>query len=156
MYALTETVCYQLHNSFSRMWNKACLSIENSKSSRALSSGSSGRGLEGGQETWNLCGRIRRPSILWFIFTGPGGHGPSSPPPLRIRYWPFSGSCSAWLALLTCDIYSWLISTPPGVTQNSFVRGLFTPNDSFTGDGRHLWSLTDGQNGLQNHFCPST
>ena len=50
MYALTETVCYQLHNSFSRMWNKACLSIENSKSSRALSSGSSGRGLEGGKK----------------------------------------------------------------------------------------------------------
>ena len=43
-------------------------------------------------------------------------------PPPRIRYWPFSGSCNVWLVLLTCcDIYSWLISTSSGVTQNSWL-----------------------------------
>ena len=26
-----------------------------------------------GQETWNLCGRLWRPSYLWLICTGPGG-----------------------------------------------------------------------------------
>ena len=30
----------------------------------------------GGRETWNLCGRLRRPSFLWPIFTGPGGQPP--------------------------------------------------------------------------------
>ena len=45
------------------------------------SSGSSGR-VRGGRETWNLCGRLRQPSFLWPIFTGPGGvHGPLGPPP---------------------------------------------------------------------------
>ena len=48
--ALTETICYQPHNSLSRMWDNACFSFENLKSSRALSSGSSGRGLEGGKK----------------------------------------------------------------------------------------------------------
>ena len=44
-----------------------------------LSSGSSGW-VSGGRETWNLCGRLRWPSFLWLIFTGPGGHGPLGPP----------------------------------------------------------------------------
>ena len=45
------------------------------------SSGSSGRIGGGRQETWNLCGHLRRPSFLWLIFTGPGGGGiaPSAP-----------------------------------------------------------------------------
>ena len=43
-----------------------------------------GRG--GGQETWNLCGRLWRPSFLWLISTGlGGGMAPSAPP--WIRYW---------------------------------------------------------------------
>ena len=34
----------------------------------------------GGQETWNLCGRLWRPSFLWLVFTGPGGAmAPSQP-----------------------------------------------------------------------------
>ena len=45
------------------------------------SSGSSDRVEVRGQETWNLCGRIQRPSFLWLIFTVPGGgHGPLAPP----------------------------------------------------------------------------
>ena len=35
----------------------------------------------GGQETWNLCGRIWWPSFLWLICTGLGGHGPLGTPP---------------------------------------------------------------------------
>ena len=49
------------------------------------SSGSSGRVREG-RETWNLCGRLWRPSFLWLIFTGPVG---ACPPPW-IRYCPNS------------------------------------------------------------------
>ena len=45
-----------------------------------LSSGSSGRVRGGGKETWNLCGRLRWPSFLWLIFTGPGGMPHSAPP----------------------------------------------------------------------------
>ena len=48
-------------------------------------SGSSGRVRGGGRETWNLCGRLRRLSFLWPIFTGPGGPWPPRSPP-RIRY----------------------------------------------------------------------
>ena len=37
----------------------------------------------GGQETWNLCGRLWQPSFLWLVSTGlGGGHGPLGPPPL--------------------------------------------------------------------------
>ena len=56
------------------------------KTNLLISSGSSGRVRGGGQETWNLCGRLRWPSFLWPIFTGPGG-GPWPPqPPPWIRY----------------------------------------------------------------------
>ena len=49
---------------------------------RNISSGSSGRVRGGGRETWNLCGRLWRPSFLWPIFTGPGGGAwPPRPPP---------------------------------------------------------------------------
>ena len=37
-------------------------------------------GKGGGQETWNLCSRLRRPSFLWLIFTGPGGPWPPQAP----------------------------------------------------------------------------
>ena len=36
---------------------------------------------KGGWETWNLCGRLWRPSFSWLLFTRPGGHGPLAPPP---------------------------------------------------------------------------
>ena len=45
-----------------------------------VSSGSSGW-VRGGRETWNLCGRLRQPSFLWPIFTGPGGPWPPRHPP---------------------------------------------------------------------------
>ena len=45
--------------------------------------GSSGR-VGGGQETWNLCGRLWRPSFLWLVSTGLGGAmAPSAPPWIR-------------------------------------------------------------------------
>ena len=50
------------------------------------SSGSSGR-VRGGRETWNLCGRLRLPSFLWPIFTGPGGAMAPSAPPLDPLLW---------------------------------------------------------------------
>ena len=43
--------------------------------------GSSGRVGGGGQETWNLYGRQRRPSFLWLIGTGLGGAWPPRHPP---------------------------------------------------------------------------
>ena len=43
------------------------------------SSGSSDREEGRGRETWNLCGRLQRPSFLWLIFKG-RGHGPLGPP----------------------------------------------------------------------------
>ena len=47
---------------------------------KTFSNGSSNR-VRGGRETWNLCGRLWRPSFLWPIFTGPGGgHAPLGPP----------------------------------------------------------------------------
>ena len=49
-----------------------CLNLDSSDTSR-------------NRETWNLCGRIRWPSFLWLIFTGPGGAMAASPP--WIRYW---------------------------------------------------------------------
>ena len=48
------------------------------------SSGSSGRVREGGRETWNLCSRLRWPSFLWLIFTGP--RGPCPPGPVKISH----------------------------------------------------------------------
>ena len=74
-----------------------------------FSSGSSEWVKGGGQETWNLCDRLRWPS-LWLFLRGPGGPGPLSP---RIRYriyddgffisinvchgrWYFPGSKSNW------------------------------------------------------------
>ena len=46
----------------------------------------------GGQETWNLCGRLWWPSFVWLIFTGPGGGmaplapGPATDPQMLNRY----------------------------------------------------------------------
>ena len=57
-----------------------------------ISSGSSGwRG--GGQETWNHCGRLLRPSFLWLIFTGgmTAWHPCPPPPPAA----PPAGSATA-------------------------------------------------------------
>ena len=74
----------------------------------ASSSGSSGR-VRGGRETWNLCGRLRRPSFLWPIFTGPGGAmAPSAPP--WIRYWPV-----AMAPHLCCHPSNWNIHHFPKI-----------------------------------------
>ena len=43
------------------------------------SSGSSGR-VRGGWETWNLCGRLWRPSFYDLFSQGRGGHGPLGSP----------------------------------------------------------------------------
>ena len=63
-------------------------------SKQLLSIGSSGR-VEGGQETWNLCGRLSRPSFLWLIFTGLGGPWPPRHPPW-IRYCFCSGRYASY------------------------------------------------------------
>ena len=45
-----------------------------------------GWGGGGGQETWNQCGCLWRPSFLWLICTGLRGAWPPRQPPW-IRYW---------------------------------------------------------------------
>ena len=92
-----------------------------------IRSGSSGRVRGGGRETWNLCGRLRQPSFLWPIFTGPGGgNGPLGPPgsatdyiyrpPTKLRQGNVvSRVCSTFCpqGWVTCDHYSSLYRTPP-------------------------------------------
>ena len=43
--------------------------------------------IDGGQETWNLCGHLRQPSFLWLIFIGLEAMAPLAPP--QVRYWLF-------------------------------------------------------------------
>ena len=70
-----------------------------------FSSESSGRVRRGGRETWNLCGHLRQPSFLWFIFTEPAGWGggvwgawPPRPP----------GSATSATAFLTLKPGNWV------------------------------------------------
>ena len=89
-----------------------------------LSSIGSSSQVGGGQETWNLGGRLWRPSFLWLICTGLGGDGPLGTPP---------GSATAQHALLpgAClwsgrCIPACTGAEPPPCEQNDWQTGVKT------------------------------
>ena len=91
--------------------NMSCGQCEVSKQHRIQRPG---RGR--GQETWNLCGHLWRPSFLWLICTGLGGPWPPQHPP---------GSATA-----KCLVYRHILKSIVKKLEEKTQKGSFSKLDS--------------------------